>query len=86
MLESDQKYGARKSKVKRLLSINVVDPRSCHIRTTTLLVHAATGGAGRILCQWANKIDARVIGTVGSEEKMDVARGKWLCGGTVAPG
>ena len=32
------------------------------------------GGAGRILCQWADNIGARVIGTVGSEEKMDVAR------------
>ena len=40
----------------------------------TILVHAAAGGAGRILCQWADKIGARVIGTVGSEEKMDVAR------------
>ena len=40
----------------------------------TVLVHAAAGGAGRILCQWADKIGARVIGTVGSEEKMEVAR------------
>ena len=40
----------------------------------TVLVHAAAGGAGRILCQWADNIGARVIGTVGSEEKMDVAR------------
>ena len=40
----------------------------------TVLVHAAAGGAGRILCQWASKIGARVIGTVGSEEKMEIAR------------
>ena len=40
----------------------------------TVLVHAAAGGAGRILCQWANKIGARVIGTVGSEEKVEIAR------------
>ena len=40
----------------------------------TVLVHAAAGGTGRILCQWANSIGARVIGTVGSEEKMDIAR------------
>ena len=39
-----------------------------------VLVHAAAGGAGRILCQWADRIGARVIGTVGSEEKMDIAR------------
>ena len=40
----------------------------------TALVHAAAGGAGRILCQWAGRIGARVIGTVGSEDKMDIAR------------
>ena len=40
----------------------------------TALVHAAAGGTGRILCQWASRIGARVIGTVGSEEKMDIAR------------
>ncbi len=40
----------------------------------TVLVHAAAGGAGRILCQWANKIGAIVIGTVGSEEKVEIAR------------
>ena len=40
----------------------------------TALVHAAAGGTGRILCQWASKIGARVIGTVGSEEKRDIAR------------
>ena len=40
----------------------------------TVLVHAAAGGAGRILCQWAGRIGARVIGTVGSEDKMDIAR------------
>ena len=40
----------------------------------TVLVHAAAGGAGRILCQWAYNIGARVIGTVGSEEKVEIAR------------
>ena len=40
----------------------------------TVLVHAAAGGAGRILCQWADNIGARVIGTVGSEEKVEIAR------------
>ena len=40
----------------------------------TALVHAAAGGTGRILCQWASKIGARVIGTVGSEKKRDIAR------------
>ena len=40
----------------------------------TVLVHAAAGGTGRILCQWANAIGATVIGTVGSQEKQDIAR------------
>lgn len=36
---------------------------------TTLLVHAAAGGVGSLLCQWGRRLGARVIGTVGSEEK-----------------
>lgn len=35
----------------------------------TLLVHAAAGGVGSIVCQWAHHLGATVIGTVGSEEK-----------------
>ena len=35
----------------------------------TILVHAAAGGVGLLLCQWAKHLGARVIGTVGSEEK-----------------
>ena len=40
----------------------------------TVLIHAAAGGAGSILCQWADKIGTRVIGTVGSRDKIPVAR------------
>lgn len=40
----------------------------------TVLVHAAAGGVGLLLCQWAKKIGARVIGTVGSEQKATLAR------------
>ena len=40
----------------------------------TVLVHAAAGGVGMILCQWARHLGARVIGTVGSEQKADLAR------------
>ncbi len=40
----------------------------------TALIHAAAGGTGKILCQWANRIGVRVIGTVGSEDKMEIAR------------
>jgi NADPH2:quinone reductase len=40
----------------------------------TVLVHAAAGGVGRLLCQWARHLGAMVIGTVGSEEKALLAR------------
>ena len=39
-----------------------------------ILVHAAAGGVGLILCQWAKHIGATVIGTVGSEAKAELAR------------
>lgn len=41
----------------------------------TALIHAAAGGVGLLLVQMAKKIGARVIGTVGSEEKAQLARG-----------
>ncbi len=40
----------------------------------TLLVHAAAGGVGQLLCQWARSLGATVIGTVGSPEKLEIAR------------
>jgi NADPH2:quinone reductase len=40
----------------------------------TILVHAAAGGVGLILCQWAKHLGARVIGTVGSEDKAALAK------------
>jgi len=40
----------------------------------TILVHAAAGGVGQILCQWAKHLGATVIGTVGSEEKAKLAK------------
>ena len=40
----------------------------------TILMHAAAGGVGLILCQWANHLGATVIGTVGSKEKAELAR------------
>jgi NADPH2:quinone reductase len=39
-----------------------------------VLVHAAAGGVGRLLCQWASHLGAVVIGTVGSAAKVDLAR------------
>ena len=40
----------------------------------TVLFHAAAGGVGLIACQWLKALGATVIGTVGSEEKLEVAR------------
>jgi NADPH2:quinone reductase len=40
----------------------------------TILVHAAAGGVGLIMCQWAAALGATVIGTVGTEDKADLAR------------
>ena len=39
-----------------------------------VLVHAAAGGVGLLLCQWARALGARVIGTVSSDAKAEVAR------------
>lgn len=40
----------------------------------TILVHAAAGAVGLILCQWAKHLGATVIGTVSSDEKAELAR------------
>lgn len=40
----------------------------------TILVHAAAGGVGLIACQWARHLGATVIGTVGNDEKAELAR------------
>ncbi|TQF77367.1 quinone oxidoreductase [Elioraea sp. Yellowstone] len=40
----------------------------------TILVHAAAGGVGLIMCQWAKHLGATVIGTVGSDAKAELAR------------
>lgn len=39
----------------------------------TILFHAAAGGVGLIACQWARHMGARVIGTVGSDDKIPLA-------------
>lgn len=40
----------------------------------TILMHAAAGGVGLIVCQWAKHLGATVIGTVGSPEKAELAK------------
>lgn len=59
----------------KALTTAVLLHRSCQVRAgDTLLVHAAAGGVGRLLVQWAAHIGARVIGTTGSREKAAAAR------------
>ncbi|MHB8815378.1 MAG: quinone oxidoreductase family protein [Steroidobacteraceae bacterium] len=43
-------------------------------RGDAILVHAAAGGVGLLLCQWAKSLGAKVIGVVGSEAKAELAR------------
>jgi NADPH2:quinone reductase len=43
-------------------------------RGQTILMHAAAGGVGSLVCQWAHHLGARVIGTVGSDAKAERAR------------
>src|SRR6201993_4856463 len=43
-------------------------------RGDPILVHAAAGGVGLILCQWARALGAKVIGVVGSDAKAEIAR------------
>lgn len=46
-----------------------------HVRSDSLiLIHAAAGGVGLIMCQWARSLGATVIGTVGSTEKAALAQ------------
>ena len=40
----------------------------------TILFHAAAGGVGQIFCQWAKSLGCKLIGTVGSEEKVEIAK------------
>jgi len=51
----------------------------------TIVVHAAAGGVGLILCQWARHLGARVIGIVGNDDKAALAR-KHGCSATFISG
>ena len=39
-----------------------------------ILFHAAAGGVGQVFCQWAKSLGCKVIGTVGTEEKINIAK------------
>lgn len=51
--------------------------RSTHVVTPgeTVVIHAAAGGTGQLLVQWANHLGAKVIAVVGSEKKAEIVRG-----------
>ena len=40
----------------------------------TILFHAAAGGVGQIFCQWAKSLGCKVIGTVGTDDKINIAK------------
>ncbi|MBI5108875.1 MAG: quinone oxidoreductase [Rhodocyclales bacterium] len=49
--------------------------RTCPVQAgDTILIHAAAGGVGLIVCQWAKALGANVIGTVSSDEKAVLAK------------
>ena len=49
--------------------------RTCRVKKgDTVLFHAAAGGVGLIACQWLKALGAKVIGTVGSDEKAKLAK------------
>jgi NADPH2:quinone reductase len=49
--------------------------RTCKVEPgDTILIHAAAGGVGLIVCQWARALGATVIGTVSSDEKAALAK------------
>ncbi|MBR9779971.1 MAG: quinone oxidoreductase [Rhodospirillales bacterium] len=51
--------------------------RTYHVKKgDMILIHAAAGGVGQIVCQWAKHLGATVIGTVGSKEKAEIAKSK----------
>ena len=55
---------------KVVIQYHVIQVESGH----TILVHAAAGGVGSLLCQWVNALGATVIGTVSTKEKAAQAK------------
>ena len=57
------------------LTTNYLLTKTYHLKAgETILFHAAAGGVGQIFAQWANSIGAEVIGTVGSDKKIEIAK------------
>ena len=59
----------------KAMTVEYLLERCFHVRRGhTILFHAAAGGVGLIACQWAKALGARVIGTVSTAEKAELAR------------
>lgn len=59
----------------KALTVQMLMRRVYHVRPGDwILVHGAAGGVGSLLCQWAKRDGATVIGTVGSAAKAEMAR------------
>ena len=59
----------------RALTVNMLTEQVFNLKDkTTILITAAAGGVGRLLCQYLNSIGKIVIGLVGSEEKINLAK------------
>lgn len=57
------------------MTVQYLIRRTCRVQSGDMvLFHAAAGGVGLIACQWLRHLGAITIGTVGSEEKADLAR------------
>ncbi|MBO6920545.1 MAG: quinone oxidoreductase [Rhizobiaceae bacterium] len=63
------------SNLLRSMTVDMLLSRVAQVKSgDTILVQAAAGGVGRLLCQWASYLGATVIGTVGSNEKAERAK------------
>lgn len=67
-------YNTAASVLLKGMTAYVLVRQACKVQTGhTALVHAASGGVGSLLCQWANALGVTVIGTVSTEEKATQA-------------
>src|SRR5262249_59855363 len=74
-LPDDVSYDAAAASLLKGMTVEFLLRRCYAVKAgETILVHAAAGGVGTLLVQWAKTLGAIVIGTVGSEEKAELAR------------
>ncbi|MBU6140883.1 MAG: quinone oxidoreductase [Proteobacteria bacterium] len=63
------------SLLKGLMAHTLLHRVYISVRAKKILVHAAAGGVGHLVCQWAKHLGLEVIGTVGSNDKISFAKG-----------